>query len=230
MLSWPGAERAPGAAEERLPGIGRRRQRDQRRQPVKEVARLRVMSPALPDHTETDSSMMFIAAKPATARQVSSQRAWRASSRFGTRPARTDGRGSRSGRARRITSPASSAPSRQPPARRRLVKLSRASAIPGNCRRPFSILRMQPAQPDALDRKVHMRRAVGVTLDAHRPTRSQGSPASLASSAQNDACSGAEHAGVAVATARSRGPIARRRYARVADGNGRARSRRIATA
>ena len=35
---------------------------------------------AAPDHTETDSSMMFIAAKPATARHLISQRAWRASS------------------------------------------------------------------------------------------------------------------------------------------------------
>ena len=39
-----------------------------------------VMSVTLPDHTDTDSSMMFMAAKPATARQVSSQRASRASS------------------------------------------------------------------------------------------------------------------------------------------------------
>ena len=35
-----------------------------------------VMSAALPDHTETDSSMMFMAAKPATARHFMSQRAW----------------------------------------------------------------------------------------------------------------------------------------------------------
>ena len=35
---------------------------------------------SLPDHTDTDSSMMFIAAKPATARHFISQRACLASS------------------------------------------------------------------------------------------------------------------------------------------------------
>ena len=40
MLSRARRERAPGAAEERLAGIGRGRQRDQRGQPMEEVARL----------------------------------------------------------------------------------------------------------------------------------------------------------------------------------------------
>ncbi len=39
-----------------------------------------VMSETLPDHTETDSSMMFMAAKPATASALSKLRAVAASS------------------------------------------------------------------------------------------------------------------------------------------------------
>src|SRR3954470_7361557 len=46
-----------------------------------------------------------------------------------------------------ITLAASSASSRQPTARRRFVKLSRASVTPDSSLRPFSILRIQPAQP-----------------------------------------------------------------------------------
>ena len=39
-----------------------------------------VMSAAPPDQTDTDSSMMFMPAKPATARHFIKPRAWRASS------------------------------------------------------------------------------------------------------------------------------------------------------
>ena len=70
MLSCARAQRAQGALEERLARIGGGRQRDQRRQPMEEVARLRRDVGQLPDHTDTDSSMMFIAAKPATARHL----------------------------------------------------------------------------------------------------------------------------------------------------------------
>ena len=41
MLSCARAQGAPGALKERLPGIGGRRQRDQRGEPVKQIARLR---------------------------------------------------------------------------------------------------------------------------------------------------------------------------------------------
>ena len=49
------------------------------------------MSETLPDQTETDSSMTFIAAKPATARHLISHRAC-APRRFRRAPARTDAR------------------------------------------------------------------------------------------------------------------------------------------
>ena len=47
---------------------------------MEEVARLLRHVGRLPDQTDTESSMMFIAAKPATARHLVSQLAWRASS------------------------------------------------------------------------------------------------------------------------------------------------------
>ena len=92
MLMRPARSARQALAEERLARIGRRRQRDQRREPVEEVARLvGVMSVTLPDHTETDSSMMFMAAKPATARQRSSKRVSAASISSSAGRARTDG-------------------------------------------------------------------------------------------------------------------------------------------
>ena len=50
-----------------MAGIDDRGQRDQRRQPVEQrLHATGAMSLAAPDHTETDSSMMLAAAKPAT--------------------------------------------------------------------------------------------------------------------------------------------------------------------
>ena len=71
MLTLARAQRVEGAAEERLAGIGRGRQRDRADSQWNRSRVSGVMSVTLPDQTETDSSMMFIAAKPATARQRS---------------------------------------------------------------------------------------------------------------------------------------------------------------
>ena len=90
---------------------------------------------------------MFIAAKPATARHFISQRAWRASSVSARSGSKRMGAVADVVPAPRSASPAASSSSRQSTARRRLVKLSRASTTPGICFRPPSILRMQPAQP-----------------------------------------------------------------------------------
>src|SRR5262249_56361219 len=85
-IDVPRAQSPEGTPKERLAGISRRRQRNQSRQPVKQVARLlrHVGDVAGPDDTE--SSMTFIAAKPATARHFISRFAWAlssASARFG---------------------------------------------------------------------------------------------------------------------------------------------------
>ena len=67
MLRRRALQRLRGGAEERLAGIGDRGQGDQRRQPMEQ--RLRPTAScrsAPPDQTETDSSMMLAAAKPAT--------------------------------------------------------------------------------------------------------------------------------------------------------------------
>ncbi len=67
----PRSQRRAGGAEERLARIGDGRHRDQRREPVEQVARAgRHVARRGPAHTETESSMMLAAAKPATARRA----------------------------------------------------------------------------------------------------------------------------------------------------------------
>ena len=83
MLRWRARIARQRALKERLARISGGRQRDERGQPVEEVARLRRHVETLPDHTDTDSSMMFMAAKPATARHLISQRACLRLIRFG---------------------------------------------------------------------------------------------------------------------------------------------------
>ena len=58
-----------------------------------------------------------------------------------------------------ITSPASSSPSRQSTASRRLVKLSRASTIPGMLLQPAFDLADAAGAADAFDGEIHMRQA-----------------------------------------------------------------------
>ena len=60
-------------SEERPAGVGDRRQRDQRRDPVEQVARRRAHAAGRPAQTETESSMTLPAAKPATASARSSR-------------------------------------------------------------------------------------------------------------------------------------------------------------
>ena len=63
---------APGALKERLAGIGAVGSAINADSQWKKSRVSWVMSLAFPDHTDTDSSMMFIAAKPATARHRNS--------------------------------------------------------------------------------------------------------------------------------------------------------------
>ena len=147
MLSCRAADRPQRALEERLARIGGGRQRDQRREPVEEVAGLlrHVGDVAGPYR---DRQQHDVHGGEARDREALHQPA-RLAGLVGFRRARarTDARGSRCARARRSRRRRRASSSRQSTARRRLVKLSRASTMPGICFRPFSILRMQPAQP-----------------------------------------------------------------------------------
>src|SRR5437879_1957799 len=73
------------------------------------------MSLTFPDHTDTDRSMMFMAANPATARHIISVRAWIASS-VSARCASNGWAAYPILSSARTISPASRAPSRQPTA------------------------------------------------------------------------------------------------------------------
>src|SRR6185436_5046110 len=93
-----------------------------------------------------------------------------------------------------ITLAASNDVSLQPTASRRLVKLSRASVTPGSSLRPFSILRIQPAQPTP-----STARSMWEMPSASRLTNNERSRASVIGSvlqqnpsAQNDALFGTE--------------------------------------
>ena len=146
MLSVPRAHRAQRAAEERLAGIGRRRQRDQRRQPVEEIARLRrhVGDVAGPHRHRQQHDVHGGEAGDREALQQPF--GLRGSRRL--RRVRLERMGAIADRVERLDDLGRlDFASRQSTARRRLVKLSRASMTPGNCFKPPSILRMQPAQP-----------------------------------------------------------------------------------
>ena len=103
--------------------------------------------------------MMFIAAKPATARQRSRKRISRLVALGLARRLERMGPVAELARARRSPRRRRSRPSRQSTASRRLVKLSRAPAdARAGASSPRSMSPMQAAQVDALDGEVDVRR------------------------------------------------------------------------
>ena len=99
--------------------------------------------PAAPDQTETDSSMMFIIAKPATAIALRSSRLLSSENPASSSPSGCDSKPSLA-IARWISGIVVSG--RWLIATRLAVKLTRAAAIPGTCVSPVSIFEMHPAQ------------------------------------------------------------------------------------
>ena len=147
------------------------------------------MSVTLPDQTETDSSMMFIAAKPATARHLHQPARLARLVGLGALGLERMRRDSRCARARRSPRPASSslvAPVDREPA---VGEVEPRVDDAGQLLQAVLDLADAAGAADALDREVHVRSAV-----VARSTNSERSRVSVmaVTSAQHDAVLGAE--------------------------------------
>jgi hypothetical protein len=125
-----------------------------------------------PDQTETDSTMMFIAENPATARARTSSES-RPSDRSSSHEARWD-----EYPIAESSSTKSGIPSLSPRQRttaRRSVRLTRAASTPGRARRAFSILAMHAAQPmSGTDSTISLDPPPASRLAAHASSRAPG--------------------------------------------------------
>ena len=143
------AARPDGAnrrVKERPARIGRRRQCDQRRQPMKEVALLRrdVGDIARPHRDREQHDVHRREGGDAEAAQQRLRLAPLARRRICRN--RTDRRGSPAAESRSMKPAGSTLPSRHSTATRRSVRFTRARMMSGIAARPFSIVRMQPPQ------------------------------------------------------------------------------------